>query len=283
MKYVEISTCCLLFLVIIGSFITSIDSREVNEDVNRKGWKTSGNGFLVYKTSTSFGNTKQIMIEGTFSIPQQSTGKHMLIAAEDSKGENIFQYYFEDGQEVKAMRSDGLLQRMTCCEEYKEWIKSGSAFRFMLTISERLKDDGSYEHSMKSSIEESVTGLKENPIAFGLIDKNDKNAWNLNNITFSIGGYNSTTENYFQGCLSDFIYDEVDIIKTYFDEYPNNVNPVRGSLVVGNFRNEPEICDDFIPSTTGVATTTSPTMETTSTTNSPGKLHFMTFSLLSTH
>ena len=120
MKHVENSTWCLIFLVIVGSFFTSIDSREVDEHLNRKGWKTSGNGFLVYKTSTSFENTKQIMIKGTFSIPQQSTGKHMLIAAEDSKGENLFQYYFEDGQEVKAMRSDGLLQRMTCCEEYKK-------------------------------------------------------------------------------------------------------------------------------------------------------------------
>ena len=127
---------------------------------------------------------------------------------------------------------------------------------------------------MKSSIEESITGLKENPIAFGLVDKY---AWNLNNITFFIGGYNSTTENYFQGCLSEFVYDEVDIIETYFNEFPNNVNPTRGPFIVGDFRNEPEVCDDFIPSTTSVQTTTSPAIETTSTTNSPSKLQLVTF------
>ena len=124
MKHVENSTRCLIFLVIIGSFFTNIDSREFNENLNRRGWKTSANGFLIYKTSTSFEKTKQIMIKGTFSIPQHNTGNNMIIAAEDSKGENLFQYYIEDDQEVKAMRHDGLLQRMTCCKEYEEWIKS---------------------------------------------------------------------------------------------------------------------------------------------------------------
>ena len=73
--------------------------------------------------------------------------------------------------------------------------------------------------------------------------------------------------------MSDFIYDEVNIIETYFDEYPNNVNPVRGGpFAVGDLSNEPEVCNNFIPSTTRVPTTTSSTMETASATNSPGKL-----------
>ena len=88
--------------------------------------------------------------------------------------------------------------------------------------------------------------------------------------------YKLTTETYFQGCLSDFAFDGIDIIETYFDQYPNNVNPTRGSMVVGNFSNVPEFCQDIHPSPSK-STTSSTTLQTSSVTNSSNKLESIQF------
>jgi len=244
----------LISLCLSGMLFSNVEAQDENIEGQRKGWKTNGNGFFVYKTSTSFGSTKQITIKGTFSTLPNITGKNMLIAAEDGSGYNFLQYWVENGYHWRSIGGLSISQNLT-------GITSGSVFHFNLEISETLNDEGGYDHNVKTTFEEEPS----NTIGFG--NSNEKEAWNLDNVTFFIGGYNSTSENYFHGCLSDFIFDGVDIIETYFDQYPNNLNPTKGQLEIGDFSNQPETCDDLTTTTT-VSPTTNPTIESTTTQNS---------------
>ena len=44
------------------------------------GWKTSGNGYLEYKVSTSFKITKQLMFNGTFAITKNNFDRNLVFA-----------------------------------------------------------------------------------------------------------------------------------------------------------------------------------------------------------
>ena len=244
----------LFSLFLNGILFCNVEAKDDNIEGQRQGWKTNGNGFLVYKANTSFGSTKKITIKGTFSTLPNITGKNMLIAAEDGSGYNFLRFWVENGYHWRAIGLSEMSQNST-------EITSGSVFHFDLKILETLNDEGGYAHTVKTNFEEEPS----NTVTFG--NSNDKEAWNLDNVTFFIGGYNSSSENYFHGCLSDFIFDGVDIIETYFDQYPNNLNPTKGQLEIGDFSNQPETCDDLTTTTT-VSSTTNPTIESTTTQNS---------------
>ena len=79
---------------------------------------------------------------------------------------------------------------------------------------------------------------------------------NFDNITLYIGGYKQSIDSgaFFQGCLSDFTFQGVDIISTYFQQYPNNTNPVRGDLTTGSFRNVAQTCSDALSTAQPTAT-----------------------------
>ena len=261
MKYEEAFVLKLILLCLSGIFFSNVEAKNDNVEGQRKGWKTNRNGYFVYKASTSFESTKRITIKGTFSTSPNIEGKNMLIAAEDSSGYNFLQFWVEDGAHWRAIGEGSMSLNLT-------GITSGFVFHFNLEISETLNDKGGYDHNVKTTFDE----LPSKTITYTY--DNEKEAWNLDNATFFIGGYNSTSENYFKGCLSDFIFDGVDIIETYFDQYPNNLNPTKGQLEVGDFSNQPETCEDLTTTST-VAPTTKPTIETTTTQNSSLRLQSM--------
>ena len=247
---------CPSFFALFGMlFFTRVDLKGVDGEQQREGWKTSGNGFFVYKARTAFNNTKQLTINTAFSTTQINKFENMVLAAEDKNGYNLFQYSVSNGQEVKSMLQDGLLQQFL---QDVSGITSGELFEVDLIISETVDDDGNYKHTLQSSFKDN-----HHTTGFTVVEKE---AWDLDYITLFIGGYNSSSANYFHGCLSNFVFDGVDIIETYFQEYPNNVNPSRGPLVVGNFSNVPEVCDDIIKSTI-VTSVSSHTTEMTPTTS----------------
>ena len=256
----------LILLCLSGIVFNNVEAKDDNFEGQRKGWKTNGNGYFVYKASTSFESTKRITIKGSFSTLPNIDGKNMLVAAEDSSGNNFLQFWVEDGSHWRSIGEGSMAQNLT-------GITSGFVFHFNLEISETLNDKGGYDHTVKTTFDE----LPSKTITYSY--DNNKEAWNLDNATFFIGGYNSTSDNYFHGCLSDFIFDGVDIIETYFDEYPNNLNPTKGQLEVGDFINQPETCEDLTTTST-VAPTTNPTIQTTTTQNSSPGLQSMTYFML---
>jgi len=252
MEFNKCLTRNLIVALICASFFTKVDLRGIWGEEERLGWKTSGNGYFKYKTSTSFRKTKQLMINGTFSTSPNNSNYNLIVAAEDNNGDSIFTYSISNGTQYLSLRQVGSAQNVT-------GITSGKVFNLALIFSETLEDDGNYFYNLKPLLEQ------ESPL-FSL-GKIEKATWNLDDITLFIGGYRLTNETYFQGCLSDFVFDGVDIIETYFGEYPNNVNPTRGSLVVGNFSNVPELCQEINPSPEK-SSTSSTTQQTSSATNS---------------
>lgn len=247
---------CPSFVVLFGMlFFTQADLKGIADEQPREGWKTSGNGFFVYKARTAFTNTKQLTINFAFSATQTNRFENIVLAAEDKNGYNLFQYSVSDGKEVKSLRQNGLLQSVL---QEVSGITSGELFEVDLIISETVDDDSKYKHWLQTSFKE-----HHNTIGMTVIEKK---AWDLDNITLFIGGYNSSSISYFHGCLSDFLLDGVDIIETYFQQYPNNINPSRGPLVVGNFSNVPEVCEDVMESTI-VTSINSNTTEMTPTTS----------------
>ena len=65
---------------------------------SRQGWKTSGNGYFVYKASTSFNSTNKLEISGKFSTKANSQIDNVIIAAEDANGILVFQYSVDKGK-----------------------------------------------------------------------------------------------------------------------------------------------------------------------------------------
>ena len=247
---------CPSFVVLFGMlFFTRVELRRIDSEHQWQGWKTSGNGFFVYKARTAFSSTKKLTINTAFATTQKNTFENMVLAAEDKNGYNLFQYSVSNGKEVKSMRQNDLLQQVL---QEVSGITSGKLFEVDLIISETVDDDGNYKHTLQPSF--------KGPTHTPSLSVHEKNAWDLDNITLFIGGYNSSSANYFHGCLSNFVLDGVDIIESYFQQYPNNVNPTRGPLVVGNFSNAPEACDDIMESTI-VTSISSHTTEMTPTTN----------------
>ena len=260
MDYTKIMQLHLIVVFISAAFLTPVDLRGINLENDRQGWKTSGNGYFIYEAFTSFENAKQLNISGTFATTKNNTINNMLLAAEDSNGNNIFQYSVSNGEEQKLIRPGlGLVRNIT-------GITSGYVFHFTLTLSVTLEFDGNYLYNLESYLED-----ESSPLISTSVGSIQNSTWDLHRINFFIGGYNSTSKNYFQGCLSEFIFDGVDIIQNYFDEYPNNINPITGPLVIGNFSNTPGTCEDLI-APTSVSPTKSLETETTSIPNSSIRL-----------
>ena len=64
----------------------------------RQGWKTSGNGYFIYKASTSFNRTGKLEITGKFSTKQYSRLNNVLVTAEDGTGKTVFQFTVSNGK-----------------------------------------------------------------------------------------------------------------------------------------------------------------------------------------
>lgn len=130
-------------------------------------------------------------------------------------------------------------------------LNAGYLFSLKLSIFQTQSSNSSFRHRVTSSL------------GFG-IDTHDDTPWNLHNITLYIGGYNQSkiAGNFFEGCLSDFMFEGVNIINRYFQQYPNNTNPRRSSIIVNSFSNVAQTCDDLMstrPPTTTIASSVTPT------------------------
>ena len=108
-------------------------------------------------------------------------------------------------------------------------------FSLTLSVGQTSLPNGTYSHTVRSSFRTIFT-------------VHDNIKWNYDNITIYIGGYRQPIESgsFFEGCLSDFNFQGVNIINTYFQQYPNNTNPVKGSLTVGGFSNVAQTCNDVM-------------------------------------
>ena len=141
-----------------------------------------------------------------------------------------FQIFFV-GQEKTTVRQEQLYRSST---NDIAGGTSGRLFSFKLIVRQIPSVDGEdYMHIVNSSL---VIGRYTT----------DSRKWNLDNITLYIGGYKQSINSgqNFEGCLSDFMFQGVNIIEAYFQQYPNNTNPVRGRYTSGNFSNMAETCDD---------------------------------------
>jgi len=227
---------CLLFFILC--FLASTESRQ--------GWKTAGNGYFIYKASTNFSATQRLEIAGKFLTKPYSQSNNVLVAGEDASGTLLFQYSVVKGQGQIVARQSGRLQSVRSDITIAT---SGNFFSFTLVVTQTV-DNGIYGHKVDLSHTAGLT-VKDNI------------EWNFDNITLYIGGYKQSIKSgsYFEGCLSDFIFQGVNIINTYFQEYPRNTNPVKGALTVGNFSNTAQTCDDAVSTAppTGASTSVTPT------------------------
>ena len=113
--------------------------------------------------------------------------------------------------------------------------------------------NGTYHHSVFTTISGSkslVTTTK------------DQVTWQLDKMELFVGGYVNSkshiSESYFFGCLSNVMFQGVDIIATYFSQYPHNTNPVRGSTVGSPpFATAMQNCNDVMNLTSTVGPTSS--------------------------
>ena len=148
---------------------------------------------------------------------------------------------------------------------------SGYLFSFTIDISETSSGNGTYRHTVNPSLSIAMTTT-------------DNTKWNLDNITLYIGGYKKSIESgiYFEGCLSDFTFQGVDIISTYFQQYPNNTNPVKGALSAGSFSNVAQTCNDAMSTAPPTATATQipPTTVSTATKNVASLTFLLLFALV---
>ena len=86
------------------------------------------------------------------------------------------------------------------------------------------------------------------------LESYEDSKWNLENATIYLGGYKNVrmqTGDFFEGCISGVMFQGIDIIGKYFQQYPSNTNPMRGSGVIGAFSNVSQICDDKNASSLG--------------------------------
>ena len=104
-------------------------------------------------------------------------------------------------------------------------ISSGNAFNFTITVTQR-QVNTEYSNSVKTKI----SGYP----SFTVTLKNNVK-WDLDKMKLFVGGFSfqnpGVSPSYFHGCLSDVVFQGVDIIDRYFSQYPNNINPIRGSEV----------------------------------------------------
>ena len=150
----------------------------------------------------------------------------------------------------------------TAAEE-KQWnaigISEGYAYAFTVTVSKQRSASG-LQHRIRVDMPP-ISGA-----GFTVIISNV--TLNFTSIKIKIGGNSPDPvgAQYFEGCLSNFTFKGVDIIRRYFAEYPNNVNPVKGRpTFVKNghkFSEVAELCDDVLattrPTESGGPSTTTP-------------------------
>ena len=222
-------------------FITVSKEFEVQKTV---GWKSSGNGYLEYKASTSFNITKQLMFNATFATTKNNFDKNLVFAVEDSNGDVIIIDYVSHGITRLFMNNTGCVNKTInetnsygVAETPDYRITSGEIIKFAILLSEASVGNRVYTYSFERFINSDNSFVYKTKY-------NCSRRWNLDNITIFIGGYKRTTETYFHGCLSDFIFDGFNIINSYFDQYENDVKLSKGSLVTGSFNNDPEKCED---------------------------------------
>ena len=140
--------------------------------------------------------------------------------------------------------------------EEKRWnapqISEGYAYSFTVTVAKNESVIGS-QYTIKTDI----PAISRSGFSVVI----SSNTFNFASIKIKIGGNSPdpVRAQFFEGCLSDFTFQGIDIIGTYFKQYPNNTNPVRGEEVfVKNghgFSNVSESCDDAMTTTGPVRST----------------------------
>ena len=221
MKLDKIFEPNLLLSFVITLLIIGIDSKQ--------GWKTSGKGYMEYKTSTNFRFENKLVINGTFATTQNNPNDNMLVAAEDSNGYKIFTVVISKGETTinTFTVADGKGPKMHGNHSV------GKIIPFAIIISNKTENGDRYVYEF------STEGLSHTKGDSMLVEH--KSTWNFDNITIFIGGYKKNPKTNFQGCLSDFLVNRFNIIDQYFDYYPDNTNP----KLVGNFNEGPEKCDNL--------------------------------------
>ena len=110
--------------------------------------------------------------------------------------------------------------------------------------------NGTYSHSVSTRI----AGFP----ALTLVTK-DSIKWDLDTMKLFVGGYSNAAASigasYFHGCLSNVMFQNVDVVATYFSQYPNNTNPVRGSIGSPPYATAMQNCNDVM-STVGPTSST---------------------------
>jgi len=225
---------------------------------SRQGWKTSGNGYLIYNAHHHLPNSPsgKLDISGIFSTNPNSFRNNTIITANHGNGMPILTLasvsswdghqsgpagqWFVIESLVKTKAKDHYLVHW----KHVDRVNDGYVYSLRIKIDQNSKSNGSYWHNVTYAI-----GNDRNPDSWSnsWIDDLD---WDIDSVTLNIGGHNTTAPlhgnyNFFEGCLSDFMFEDVDIIQKYFEEYPNNVNPVRSSFSIGNFSHVPQTCDDY--------------------------------------
>ena len=139
-------------------------------------------------------------------------------------------------------------------------IKFGNVCEFTVTVSQ-IRINGSYHHSVNTTI----SGSKSH-----ITTSRDNVTWDLDKMELFVGGYANSKSfigvTYFFGCLSNVMFKGVDIIATYFRQYPKNTNPVRGNRVGSPpFSTAMQNCND-VTTSTSTPSTVGPTSSTAKTT-----------------
>eukprot|EP00112_Aurelia_sp_Birch-Aquarium-sp1_P021215 Seg5648.1 transcript_id=Seg5648.1/GoldUCD/mRNA.D3Y31 product="hypothetical protein" protein_id=Seg5648.1/GoldUCD/D3Y31 len=192
----------------------------------RMGWKNNGSEYLVYTANTN--KAKSFNITGIFSITPGKLSKNQIIVGKDhninavNRQWYLFEIYANNWGQVNTIvpvpggaQSGGFTVLN---------IGSGIAIDFTLTITQS-ESNGAYNHSVKFEIR---------GYANSTVNTKDNVKWDFDKMELFFGGYanpnaTSMSPDDFHGCFSNVMFQGVDIIATYFSQYPNNTNPVRGS------------------------------------------------------
>lgn len=156
--------------------------------------------------------------------------------------------------------------------EEKQWSASGLSDGYAYNFTARVAQESKSASILEYSIRIDIPALSST--AFILPNLNA--SWNYTAIKLKIGGnyIDPVAGHFFEGCLSNIIFNGTDIISKYFTEFPSNINPVRGKKVfVKNghrFSNASETCNDVIrptaaPHSTGATSTKATSTKATST------------------
>ncbi|XP_065057759.1 uncharacterized protein LOC135685681 [Rhopilema esculentum] len=204
----------------------------------RSGWKTSKNGYFIYKATRDASLSETLKVNGTFSVKQYSRNHNAFLTVEDSSGNFVVQVSFDNGWSMIARKPSWYSSPLN---SWKAMPTTNFGFPFFFEIICTQKNQSSRylkKVDVRVSHGEQMTHT---------LESYEDSTWNLENATIYLGGYNREylrTGDFFEGCISGVMFQGIDIIGKYFQQYPSNKNPVRGSRVVGAFSNVSQICDD---------------------------------------